>query len=120
MAETLYFVHEDDAVLEELAAPYRDRGWGVVLSSPSDPDALDRLVDAAPLAAVFLLDGGSAAACTVVAEAATADPHGVHPLMVFLGGSTEEVVTAKMAVPQGIFVQPSELPWVLKHLAFKD
>lgn len=119
MSETLFFVSDDDATVHELAEPYRERGWGVEYASPDADDTLDRMAAARPIAAVFCLDEQCYPATRELAHAVLTDPRRIRPLMVFLGGEPEQVAVAKAEVSVGLFVQPSELPWVLKHLAFK-
>jgi hypothetical protein len=120
MPETLFFVHEDAAALDEMSGPYQERGWGTAGASPLDDDALDRIVDADPLAAIICLDGEVAPAAQSLAEKLADDPRGVRPLIVFIGGDKETAAQAKAAVPVAVAVSFEELPWVLKHLAFKS
>ena len=119
MPETLFFVSDDSSELEELAAPYRDRGWGVEFASPSAGDAVDRIAETKPLAAVFCLDGACFPSTVKLAQTVLTDPRRMRPLMVFLGGDPEQIARAKTEVSVGLFVTEAELPWVLKHLAFK-
>jgi len=119
VSETLFFVSDDDAAMRELAEPYRQRGWGVEFASPSADDTLDRMAATRPLAAVFCLDAQCYPAVRDLAHDVLTDPRRMRPLMVFLGGEPEQISVARAEVSVGLFVQPSELPWVLKHLAFK-
>lgn len=119
MPESLFFVHEDEALLDEMSTPYRERGWGVETSSPLDPDALDRIVAANPLAAIFCLDSECSEDTTALARQLAEDPRGTRPLVVFVDGDAETCAAAKQAVPVGVAVRLEELPWVLKHLAYK-
>ena len=119
MAESLFFVHDDPSVAEEIAAPYRASGWDVACANPSDADVLERMVEAQPLATIFCLDGCRMDAASDLAREVGSDPRCLRPLMVFLGGDTDSVARARSEVPVGLFVRPSELPWMLKHLTYK-
>ncbi len=119
MAETLYFVHSDVIAAEELARPYGERGWGTVISAPNAEDAYDRAADCRPIAAVISLEGPAADDARALGLRLTQEEDFPKPLMVFLGGSADQVALMKEALPYALFVKPEELAWVLKHLSFK-
>src|SRR5512139_3134245 len=104
MKQTLFFVHDDRTAAEELAAPHRDGGWQISFASPYDEDALNRIAETNPIAAVFCLDGDCFESTSQLAREVMADPRRVRPLMVFVGGSEESVMRAKAEIPVGLFV----------------
>lgn len=120
MATALFFVYKDLVAADQIAAPYRARGWSVEIEDPDADDALERMESAQPLAAVFGLDPAPADSVVAFAHDVVDDSHLHRPLMVFLGGDADAVDAAKHAVPYGVFVRPEELGWVLKHLDAKD
>lgn len=120
MPDTLFFVSDDVVLCESLAQPYREHGWHTEQVLPGDPESLQRLAESRPLAAICILDGPSAEAVCAFAESVVADPRVLRPLMVFVGGSAEDIAVAKVSMPFAVFVRAEELPWVLKHLAFKS
>lgn len=119
MAQRLLVVHGDQAEAERLASPYRDRGWEVECVLPSDAETVDVIAETKPLAAVFCIGNGEAGVMTALAEQVLSDARTLRPLMVFLGGEPTDVPRLKTEVPFGVFVNEDELPWVLKHLAFR-
>lgn len=116
MVDTLLFVHAEANSAEQLADEYRGRGWDVSATTPDAPDALDRVAEAAPVAAVFCLDGECAADVSAFAEKVLADQRIRRPLMVFVGGAEDDVGKVRASMPFGVFVRLDELPWVLKRL----
>jgi len=116
MVDTLFFVHTSDQNPDEIAAAYELRGWNIATAGPHAADALDRMAESSPVAAVFCLDGDCAPDVTAFAEHALADDRTNKPLMVFVGGETSDIAVARAIAPYGIFVRPDELPWVLKRL----
>jgi hypothetical protein len=120
MGASLFFVYQDQGIAEQLAAPYRARGWDVEVEPPDAADALERMESAQPLAAVFGLDSAPADGVVAFAHNVMDDSHLHRPLMVFLGGDAAAIEAARLAVPYGVFVRPEELGWVLKHLDAKD
>ncbi len=119
MVDTLFFVHTTEQNPNELAATYELRGWNVDGAAPYAEDALDRMADSRPVAAVFCLDGNCAPDVTAFAEHALADDRTNKPLMVFVGGAGSDIAAARGVAPYGIFVRPDELSWVLKRLTPK-
>lgn len=119
MVDTLFFVHSDEQSSHELAQFYQLRGWEVASADSHAADVLDRMAAANPVAAVFCLDGDCGTDVNAVVARAMADERLSRPLMVFVGGSAEDVAAARSVAPYGIFVRPDELPWVLKRLVIK-
>lgn len=119
MVDTLFFVHTSEQEPSEIAAAYQLRGWDIVAAEPTAINALERMALCNPVAAVFCLDGECGSDILGFAEKALADKRTSSPLMVFVGGSADEVAAARLSAPYGIFVRPDELPWVLKRLAIK-
>lgn len=119
MPDTLFFVHDDQAIADEVARPYRERGWHVEVSAAEAPDAVDRIFSVATLAAIFFLDGTPDGTAQALARALLADGRTPHPLMVFVNGSHEENDELRAEMPAALFVRLDEIPWVLKHLSFK-
>lgn len=117
MAQTLCFVQAAGSSGEEQARDFAEQGWEVEHVDPAAPDALDRIVAIAPLATVFCLeaDCGNTEA---LAEQLVVDQRLSRPLIVFTGGTPEQVEFARAAVPYAVFVSPSELHWVIKRLVF--
>lgn len=120
MPDTLFFVSDDVVMCEALAQPYREHGWHTEQVLPDGPDALTRLAEARPLATICCLDGPSADKVRAFAESVLSDPRVVRPLMVFVGGTPDDIAQAKATMPFAVFVRAEELSWVLKHLAFKS
>lgn len=120
MVDTLFFVHPDRQSAEQLAGSYRDNGWQVAICQPSAPDALDRIAESRPVAAIFCLDSDCSDAMRSLAEKVLGDARLLRPLMVFVGGSPDDVAQSRAMMPFGVFVRPDELPWVLKRLAIKS
>ena len=120
MADTLFFVYPDAAQCDGVAADFRSRGWATEVASPSDADALDRMDATQPVAAVFCMDGDESGQTLALAEAVLADERLQRPLIVFVGGSPDDVGRARESMPYAVFVKPDELAWVLKRLAVKS
>ena len=120
MVETLFFVHSDVASAEQLADEYRARGWSVESSSASATDALDRIAETSPVAAVFCLEGDCAQDVHDLAESILADGRLHRPLLVFVDGDSDDVAQARTSAPFGVFVRRDELPWVLRRLTAKS
>lgn len=120
MVDTLFFVHPDGIAAEEIAGRYRTRGWEVSVCAPDASDALDRIAQTRPVAAVFCLDGDCADDVRALAENVLGDSRLFRPLMVFVGGSPDDIAQARAMMPFGVFVSEDELPWVLKRLAIKS
>jgi len=120
MPDTLFFVSDDEMLCESLAQPYREHGWHTEQVLPAAADSLDRLAQGRPLAMVCCLDGPAATDVAAFAQSVLADPRVIRPLMVFVGGTPEQIAQAKVSLPFAVFVRAEELPWVLKHLAFKS
>ena len=116
MADTLFFVHSDADAADELAGYYRGQGWQVESARPADPAALDSIAHASPVAVVFCLDSECAEDVHTLAEKVVGDARIARPLMVFAGGSPEDVGRARQNMPFGVFVRLDELAWVLKRL----
>ena len=119
MVDTLFFVHTSEQDPNAIAAAYQLRGWDIAVSEPAAVDALDRMAESNPVAAVFCLDDDCSSDVMQFAESALADDRTNRPLMVFVGGAANEIATARGIAPYGIFVRPDELPWVLKRLVVK-
>lgn len=119
MAERLCFVQAPGSSGEEQGREFAERGWEVEHVDPEAPDALDRVVDIAPLATVFCLESDCGDTMGL-AERLVDDERVSRPLIVFTGGTSEQVEQAKAAVPFAVFVNPSELHWVIKRLVFND
>jgi hypothetical protein len=119
MVDTLFFVHTSEQDPNAIAAAYQLRGWDIAVSEPAAVDALDRMAESNPIAAVFCLDGDCGPDVMRFAETALADGRTNRPLMVFVGGAANEIAEARSIAPYGIFVRPDELPWVLKRLTVK-
>jgi hypothetical protein len=117
MSETLVFVHCDQQQAETLAVPYRDRGWRALAAPADSTGTIELIAEERPLAAVFCLDGPKAFDACSLAESILYDQRGIRPLLIFVGGTPEDVETAKSMVPVGVLVKPDELPWVLKRLS---
>ena len=116
MVDTLFFVHTSEQNPNELAAAYALRGWNIAAAGPHVEDALDRMAESHPVAAVFCLDGECVPDVTAFAQLVLADDRTNKPLMVFVGGEANDIAAARGVAPYGIFVRPDELPWVLKRL----
>ncbi len=119
MGETLFMLSADCGRADEMAEPYRARGWRVVTGSPGDDGILEAIVEAHPLAAVFCLDSTEGEAIRSLVARIGEHPDHINPMLVFYGGSADEVALVKQAAPYGAFVNPDEVDWVLKHLSFK-
>lgn len=119
MPDTLFFVHDDQAVADEIARPYRERGWHVEVSAAEAPDAVDRVFTSGTLAAIFFLDGTPDGTARALARALFTDGRTPHPLVVFVNGSPEVNEELRAEMPAALFVRLDEIPWVLKHLSFK-
>lgn len=115
MAASLIFVDEDERQADELAARFSRIGWVCDTASPLAENAEDRIVEHAPVAAVFCLDRAVDRQLQVAAELVEDERIG-RPLIVFVGGSEDDVERAKQTVPFGAVVRIEELGWVLKHL----
>jgi len=120
MVDTLFFVHSDAAAADQLAGYYRAQGWQVESTRPTDPDALDSIVRTRPVALVFCLDSECAADVHGLAEQVVGDARISRPLMVFAGGSPDDIARARQNMPFGVFVRMDELAWVLKRLAVRS
>jgi len=120
MVETLFFVHSNVESAEEVADEYRARGWSVESSSATATDALDRIAETSPVAAVFCLEGDCAQDVHDLAESILADGRIHRPLLVFVDGDPGDVERARISAPFGVFVRKDELPWVLKRLTAKS
>ena len=120
MADTLIFVHPEECVVEELAAHYGALGWRVATCDPCAEEALDRAISADPVAAVFCLFGAGAHDVEQFAARLVNDVRFKRPMLVFVGGSADEVSAARDHAPYGVFVNDDELPWVLKRLVVKS
>lgn len=120
MVDTLFFVHADADAADRIAGYYRGQGWNVSTAVPAATDALDRIADSHPVAAVFCLDGECADDVHSLAEHVLGDTRMSRPLMVFVGGSPVDVARARQNMPFGVFVRQDELPWVLKRLAVRS
>lgn len=116
MVDTLFFVDQDRDAAEEVADYFRERGWNVDCTQPAAPDALDRIAETSPVAAVFCLDGGCADDVLSLAEHVLSDERVPRPLMVFVDGSPTDITQARAAMPFGVFVHKDELAWVLRRL----
>lgn len=119
MANTLCFIQAPGSSTEEQAHYFAERNWSVELVDPAAPDALDKIVDFEPLASVFSLEADSGDTIPV-AGALLEDERAERPLIVFVGGSAEQVEAAKQTVPFGVYVSSGELSWVIKRLVFND
>lgn len=119
MVETLFFVHTSEQDPHEIAAAYQLRGWNIAVSEPKAVDALERMAESSPVAAVFCLGGDCGSDVMEFAASALSDERTKRPLMVFVGGAAHEIASARSIAPYGIFVRPDELPWVLKRLVVK-
>ena len=119
MADTLFFVHTSENDPNAIAAAYQLRGWDIAVSEPTAIDALDRMAESNPVAAVFCLEGDCGGGVMEFVEAVMADERTNRPLMVFVDGDADELAAARRIAPYGIFVRPDELPWVLKRLVVK-
>lgn len=118
MGETLIFVGEDETSTSAIASPFAQRGW-VVEVGGADPEAtVERVARSEPVAAVFNMDGGCERA-RAAAWAVLSDARVLRPLMVFVGGTPEEIASMRADMPFGVFVSADELDWVIKHLAYK-
>jgi len=119
MVDTLFFVHADDSAAADLAAHYSALGWNVSTSGPLATDAMDKVASSNPVAAVFCLTGDYVAEVHALAARILGDGRVRRPLMVFVGGSDEEIGLARGDTPYAVFVSQEELPWVLKRLVAK-
>jgi|GEM_PF-3502438 len=119
MVDTLFFVHPDEDAAADLAAYYSALGWNVATSGPLATDALDRVALSNPVAAVFCLTGTCIDEVHALAGCILGDDRLRRPLMVFVGGSDEEIAMARSDTPYAVFVSQEELPWVLKRLVAK-
>lgn len=120
MVDTLFFVHQDTQAAEQIAEQYKARGWEVSVCEPDASDALDRIAESRPVAAIFCLDGECADEVRRLAEEVLGDSRLFRPLMVFVGGTPDDIAQARAMMPFGVFVREDELPWVLKRLAVKS
>ncbi len=120
MVDTLFFVHSNQEAADQFAEEYRSRGWDVASADATATDALDRVAEASPVAAVFCLEGDCAAEVNHLAESVMTDGRIHRPLLVFVGGEPEDIAAAHAAVPFGVFVRKDELPWVLRRLIAKS
>lgn len=119
MIDTLFFVHADENAAAGLAAHYSALGWNVATSGPNAADALEKVALTNPVAAVFCLTGTYIAEVHALAVRILGDGRVHRPLMVFVGGSDEEIGLARDDTPYAVFVNQEELPWVLKRLVAK-
>jgi len=114
------FVCNDADRCAQYAAPFRQAGWDTQTVAPDSADTLPTIEAASPVATVFDLDAGHGEAVRALAAALVADPNVARPLLVFVGGDEASVGAIKLDIPFGVFVQPDELAWVLKHLIYRD
>jgi AmiR/NasT family two-component response regulator len=115
MAASLVFVDADPIRAERVAEPFSQDGWVIEVATPTENDATDRIVEKAPVAAVFCLDSEFDRQIAIAGELVQ-DERIARPLIVFTGGTPEESQRAREAVPFGAIVSPEELGWVLRHL----
>lgn len=118
MPNTLFFVHDDVLAAEEVARPYVERGWHVEVCPSDEQGAVDRILGAEALVAVFFLDS-SDGSCRALAHELIEDKRGGHPMVVFVDGDPQEIAQLRVQMPAALYVRLEELPWVLKHLSFK-
>ena len=119
MVDTLFFVHPDAQDPDQIPQLHQLRGWNIAATGPHAPDALECMAEAGPVAAIFCLDGDFSGDVRTFAEAVLADERLGHSLMVFTGGTAQDIADARAIAPYGIFVRPDELPWVVKRLTIK-
>ncbi|PKQ15120.1 MAG: hypothetical protein CVT67_11040 [Actinobacteria bacterium HGW-Actinobacteria-7] len=116
MAGTVFFVGANEAYCANLAQDYAATGWTTQVAGVDDADAVERILEDAPIAAVFCLDPDHVSVVCALIEQLTTDPRYQRPLLVFLDGSPDEVACIKQHSPFAVFVTASELTWVLKRL----
>lgn len=119
MGQALLVIDQDVADAERMAAPFADRGWDVHVAAPTADGTIEYIAEHRPLAAVFCMQCGDPAVIESLAQRVLGDTRELRPLMIFVGGSADDVARLKADIPVGVFVHEDELSWVLKHLAFK-
>lgn len=118
MADTLFFLFTDPSDATGLASPLASKGFAIEVSSPSEPQVCDAIAESSPLAVVISLeDAGGCNAAREVAAGVLADARIPRPLMVFVGGSPQEIAATRAELPFGVFLNPDEVSRNLTHLA---
>ncbi len=116
VAGTVFFVGADTSRCAAVAEAYSEQGWETPIGKPDDFDLIDRLVEDAPVAAVFCMEPEHAQAIGDLTQRLMDDARFQRPLMVYLDAEGEWPASIKAICPYGVFVTSGELSWVLKHL----
>jgi hypothetical protein len=120
VTSNLLFLGADEETCEAVAAECRVRGWGIVTAALGSPDVESKVIsESAPAALVICLDGLRADQVSQIAARLAADDREDRPLLMFAGGTTEDVAQLKAVASHAVFVKPDEVDWMLKHLVVK-
>jgi hypothetical protein len=117
---TVFFVGVDTARCAGVAEAYSDQGWETPMGKPDDFDLVDRLIEDAPVAAVFCTEPEHVQSVWDLTQRLMSDTRFERPLMVYLDADPEWSARIKEICPYGVFVSSGELGWVLKHLIAKS
>lgn len=117
MAGKLCFVTPSGSPAEEQARFFAEHGWDVAMIDPREEDAVERIIEVQPLASIFSLEDECPETLTA-ADALERDERSDTELVVFTGGTPEQISAAKTAVAHGVFVSPGEVYWVVTRLVF--
>lgn len=118
--ELVVVVSEDERNAELIAGPLRDRGWFVDTQSGDAAAACRAICKQRPSAVVISLDAeGEPGECDLPCALSVAQVAHDVPV-VFVGGSAETVALARQIAPGALFVEPPELPLVVKRLVFRQ
>jgi DNA-binding response OmpR family regulator len=119
MSDSLIFVHDDPAAIDETVRALTDRGWGVQCVASGADDAVARVFANQATAVVLFMDGTPDGACRALAGDILAEKDVVHPLLVFVNAGKSLVDEMRQQYPSALFVGLEELPWLMKHLSYK-
>lgn len=115
MADTVFFLHPDPMAAASMAGPLTSRGFAVEISSPAEPSVGDTIAESAPVALVISLDGQPDLA-REIAAGVLADARIPRPLLVFVGGTPNDIQQTRDTLPFSLFLKPDEIVWSLTRL----
>ena len=104
---------------ERVARPLRDRGWKVETEGSDPATACWRIGECRPHAVVISLDDDPATGCDLACALNVADITRDLPIVI-VGGTSEDLAVIASQVPQALFLELTEVPWVLKQLLYKQ
>ncbi len=118
MPNTLFVAHWEPGGAELLAEPLRAAGWHVETASGPDGFDCDAIMNCIPVAVVVSLDGAPEQACDLACELSKRGAAADTPIII-VGGVDGSRDIARARVPQALFVNADEVPWVAKRLVVK-